>query len=97
MAESTFTFRVDESLKREFTTAARSGDRDGADLLREYMRDFVNQQGLADAGHAGWFERQVRAGQTAANAGEVISAEEVEAELAQWRAGVNQRLANGQS
>jgi predicted transcriptional regulator len=90
MAESTFTFHVDESLKSEFTTAARAGDRDGADLLREYMRDFVRRQGMTDADHDTWFERQVRAGQNAANAGEVISAEEVEAELAQWRATTGQ-------
>ncbi len=96
MAESTFTFRVEESLKREFTTAAQSDDRDGAELLRDYMRDFVRQQGKATAGHDEWFRRQVRAGLDAANAGDVISAEEVEAEAAAWRARTSRKLANGQ-
>lgn len=34
MREATFTFRVDEALKSEFTTAAKASDRTGAQLLR---------------------------------------------------------------
>ncbi len=38
MTESTFTFRVDDSLKAEFSQAAKAKDRTGAQLLRDYMR-----------------------------------------------------------
>ena len=85
MSEATFTFRVDEELKNEFSTAAKSRDRTGAQLLRDFMRDFVRQQQEATE-HDAWFRSQVQAGLDAANAGEVISAEKVEAEAAIWRA-----------
>ena len=44
MSEATFTFRVDEALKSEFAQAAKARDRTGAQLLRDFMRDFVRQQ-----------------------------------------------------
>ena len=43
MSETTFTFRVDEALKAEFSTAAKSRDRNAAQLLRDFMRDFIRQ------------------------------------------------------
>ena len=44
MNEATFTFQVDESLKDQFTMAAKACDRSDADLLRDFMRDFVGKQ-----------------------------------------------------
>ena len=44
MSEATFTFRVDAGLKYEFSSAAKARDRTGAQLLRDFMRDFVKQQ-----------------------------------------------------
>ena len=44
MSEATFTFRVEESLKQDFSSFAKSLDRSGAQLLRDFMRDFVKQQ-----------------------------------------------------
>ena len=38
------------------------------------------------AEHDAWFQRAVRAGLDSANAGELIAAEDVEAEAATWRA-----------
>lgn len=81
---ATFTFRVDENLKTEFATAAKSRDRTGAQLLRDFMREFVQKQQEA-AAHDVWFRRQVQAGLDSANAGDLISADEVEAEAAVWR------------
>ena len=92
MSEATFTFRVDESLKTEFSTAAKSRDRTGAQLLRDFMRDFVKQQQEATE-HDAWFRRQVQIGIDAANAGDVISAEEVEAEAEAWRAETRRKMA----
>lgn len=85
MSEVTFTFRVDEALKREFATAARSCDRTSAQLLRDFMRDYVRRQ-QETAEHDAWFHRQVQIGLDSANAGDVVPAEEVEAEAAAWRA-----------
>lgn len=80
MSEATFTFRVDESLKDQFTTAAKDRDRTGAQLLRDFMRDFVRQQQEA-AEHDAWFRRQVQAGLDSANSGNLVPAAEVEAKF----------------
>lgn len=61
MGDAAFTFRVDAALKAEFTTAAKSRDCSGAQLMREFMRDFVKQQHEASA-HDVWFRREVQIG-----------------------------------
>lgn len=91
MSEATFTFRVDEVLKDQFSTAAKSRDRTGAQLLRDFMRDFVKQQQEA-ADHEAWFRREVQVGIDAANAGAVVSAEEVEAQAQAWRAEARRKI-----
>ena len=92
MSEATFTFRVDEALKSEFSTAAKACDRSSAQLLRDYMREFVRQQEEA-AVHDAWFRRQVQIGLDSANAGDVIPAAEVEAEADAWRAAPRRKVA----
>ena len=94
MTEATFTFRVDESLKDQFTTAAKERDRTGAQLLRDFMRDFVRQQQEV-AEHDAWFRRQVQIGLDSANAGKLIPAAEVEAKFAAKRAATRRRLVLG--
>ncbi|HEY4145409.1 hypothetical protein [Pinirhizobacter sp.] len=84
MTDATFTFRVEEDLKQAFASAARSRDRSGAQLLRDFMRDFVREQ-RETAQYDVWFKAQVRAGLKAADAGDVTSAKEVEAEAHAWR------------
>mgnify|MGYP001379736502 CR=1 FL=1 len=91
MSEATFTFRVDEGLKDQFSTAAKSRDRTGAQLLRDFMRDFVKQQQEATE-HDSWFRREVQIGLDAANVGDVVSAEEVEAEAVAWRAETRRKM-----
>lgn len=91
MSEVTFTFRVDASLKDQFTTAAKGRDRTGAQLLRDFMRDFVRQQQEA-AEHDAWFRRQVQAGLDSANAGNLVPAAEVEAKFAAKREATRRRL-----
>ena len=91
MSEATFTFRVDANLKDQFTTAAKGRDRTGAQLLREFMRDFVRQQQEA-AEHDTWFRRQVQTGLDAADTGNLIPAAEVEAKFAAKRAATRRRL-----
>jgi predicted transcriptional regulator len=91
MSDATFTFRVDEALKSEFADAAKSRDRTGAQLLRDFMRDFVRQQQEA-AEHDAWFSRQVQVGQDSANAGNLVPADQVEKKFAARRAATRRRL-----
>jgi predicted transcriptional regulator len=91
VSDTTFTFRVDEGLKDQFSTAAKSRDRTGAQLLRDFMRDFVKQQQEATE-HDVWFRRQVQVGLDSANAGKLIPAAEVEAEFAAKRAATRRRI-----
>ncbi|MDO9224665.1 MAG: hypothetical protein Q8M09_19920 [Pseudomonadota bacterium] len=91
MSEVTFTFRVDEVLKAEFSAVAKSRDRNAAQLLRDFMRDLVRQQQEA-AEHDAWFRRQVQIGLDSANAGNLIPSAEVEARFAAKRAATRRRL-----
>jgi predicted transcriptional regulator len=92
MSETTFTFRVDDQLKGAFAQAAKANDRTGAQLLRDYMREFVQRQQQA-ADHDAWFRQQVQIGLDAANAGDLLSADDVEAEAERWREAIRQDLA----
>ena len=91
MSDATFTFRVDESLKDEFSSAAKARDRTGAQLLRDFMRDFVKQL-QESAEHEAWFRRQVQVGLDSANAGRLVAAEDVEAEFAARRDETRRKL-----
>ena len=64
----------------------------GAQLLRDFMRDFVKQQQEASE-HDAWFRREVQIGIDAADAGAVVAAEEVEAEAQAWRAETRRKMA----
>ena len=91
MNEATFTFRVEEELKENFATAAKARDRTGAQLLRDFMRDFVKKQQEATE-HDVWFRGQVQAGLDSANAGNMVSADDVEAEFAKRREQTRRKL-----
>ncbi|EJE8516546.1 hypothetical protein M5252_004887 [Vibrio parahaemolyticus] len=91
MSEATFTFRVDDALKSQFSQAAKSRDRSGAQLLRDFMREFVQQQQEA-AEHDAWFRHQVQVGLDSANSGNLVPAAEVEAKFAARRAATRRRL-----
>ncbi|HEX7854837.1 MAG TPA: antitoxin of toxin-antitoxin stability system [Sphingobium sp.] len=91
MTEATFTFRVDEGLKSEFSLAAKAKDRTGAQLLRDFMREFVQRQQQA-VEHGEWFRQQVQIGLDSANAGHLIPGDEVEAKFAARRAATMRRL-----
>ena len=49
------------------------------------------------AEHDAWFRRAVRAGIDSANAGELIAAEDVEAEAVAWRAETQSKLSGAGS
>ncbi|WP_084545491.1 CopG family ribbon-helix-helix protein [Cupriavidus malaysiensis] len=91
MSDATFTFRVDDGLKDAFSAAAKARDRSGAQLLRDFMRDFVRQQQEA-AEHDAWFRHQVEIGRASADAGNLIPASEVEAKFEARREATRRRL-----
>ncbi len=91
MSDATFTFRVEEALKEQFTTAAKVRDRSGAQLLRDFMREFVQQQQVI-ADHDQWFRQQIQTGLNSANAGNLVPAAEVEAKFAARRAATRRKL-----
>jgi predicted transcriptional regulator len=91
MSEATFTFRVDEALKNEFSTAAKAHDRTGAQLLRDFMRDYVKQQQEAGEYDA-WLRAKVQRSKASADAGNLVPADEVEARFAARRAATRRRL-----
>ena len=92
MSEATFTFRVEESLKQDFSSFAKTIDRSGAQLLRDFMRDFVKQQQEA-ASYDAWFQKQVQIGLDEANAGQLIPHEEVKSRFEEKRARLVAKLA----
>lgn len=91
MSDATFTFRVEETLKEQFTTAAKVRDRSGAQLLRDFMREFVQQQQVT-TDHDQWFRQQIQTGLDSANAGNLVPAAEVEAKFAARRAATRRKL-----
>ena len=91
MSQSTFTFRVDEVLKDDFATIAKSMDRTGAQLLRDYMRDIVRRQKAAQDCDI-WFREQVQVGLDSANTGNLVSSEEVETKFVARRAATRRKL-----
>ncbi|CAK7067325.1 MAG: hypothetical protein DELT_01703 [Desulfovibrio sp.] len=83
MPESTFTLRVDDHLKEAFTEAAKVNDRTGAQLVRDFMREYV-QASREKTEYESWFCSQVAAGMQAIQDGRVLSAADV-AERAEAR------------
>ncbi|MDN6297538.1 MAG: hypothetical protein L0J54_05865 [Halomonas sp.] len=92
MSDATFTFRVNEGLKAEFASAAKAHDRTGAQLLRDFMRSYVGQQQEAQDYDA-WLIAKVEQSRASAEAGNLISAADVEARFAARRAATRVRLA----
>jgi len=90
MSDATFTFRVDEALKAEFASVAKAHDRTGAQLLRDFMRDYVAQQQEAQDYDA-WLTAKVE--RASAEAGKLVPAADVEARFAARRAATRTRLA----
>jgi predicted transcriptional regulator len=87
ISEATFTFRVDDALKKQFAMAAKERDRTGAQLLREFV-----QQHQDAADHEDWFPRQVQAGLNSANAGRLTPDDQVEERFAARREATRRRL-----
>lgn len=92
MSDATFTFRVDESLKTEFVNAAKAHDRTGAQLLRDFMRNYIAQRQEAQDYDA-WLKAKVEQSRASAKAGHLIPAADVETKFAARRASTRAHLA----
>ena len=46
--KTTMTFRLDKSLRDAYDRAAKANDRTGAQLLRDFMRDYVRRHAQGD-------------------------------------------------
>jgi predicted transcriptional regulator len=90
MPETTFTFRVDEALKSAFTDAAKARDRPGSQLLRDFMREYVEK-----AEYDAWFRAEVEDGLREARDPntEWVPNEQVEAEWEVEKAELLERIA----
>ncbi len=75
MTQATYTFRVDESLKEAFASIAQANDRSGAQLLRDFMRRYV-QEHADTLSYDQWFRAKVAEGIKAVEEGRVVSNEE---------------------
>ena len=84
MPESTFTLRVDDDLKEAFTEAAKMNDRTGAQLLREYMRHYV-QECREQESYEAWYKGKVEAGLRDIREERVYSHETIIADAARRR------------
>jgi predicted transcriptional regulator len=85
MPDRTFTFSVDDELMAAFDQAAKAREKTGPELLRELMQDVVDDQNT-DPAYDKWLLQQVQDGLTDADAGNLLSSEEVEDYFAMRRA-----------
>jgi predicted transcriptional regulator len=95
MSASTFTLRVDASLKEAFTEVARMQDRSGAQLIRDYMREVV-QKAHSQEAYEQWCARKVAEGRADARLGHVADNETVTAQAAERRKQLLARPDEGQ-
>ncbi|MBC0480417.1 hypothetical protein FSG60_025640, partial [Escherichia coli] len=79
MAQVNMSLRIDAELKDAFMAAAKSMDRNGSQLIRDFMRQTVERQ------HNTWFRDQVEAGRQQLERGDVLSHDMVESSATAWR------------
>jgi predicted transcriptional regulator len=78
--------RVPAPLKKAFDSVASLQERNGSQLLREFMRDYVQRNAGQALAHEEWFRRQVENTRASVKAGRqaTIAAADVHAWLAGW-------------
>jgi len=75
--DAVFTMKLDAELRDAFMAAAAEADRPASQIVREFMRDFVQQ----DREYVAWLQRRVDKARADIAAGRVHSHEEVTAEM----------------
>jgi predicted transcriptional regulator len=59
--EENFNFRVPAELKEAFKAATEASDRPAAQVIREFMRAYVEEHQKPEPGYDEWFRAQVQA------------------------------------
>lgn len=83
--DAVFTVKLEPELRDEFVAEAATIDRPAAQLVREFMRDFIKRQRV-EREYDEWLRRKIAIGVAQADAGIGRSHEEVEADFAAGRA-----------
>lgn len=77
--EAVFTMKLEPELREAFMAAADAEDRPASQIVREFMRDFVQQ----DREYVAFLKRKVNAARADIAAGRTLSNEEVRAHMEQ--------------
>jgi hypothetical protein len=85
--EAVFTMKLEPELRADFMAEAQAAHRPASQVLRELMREFVQQQ-RETRDYDAFLGRKVEASRTSMRDGVGLSNEEVEAAFAARRAGV---------
>lgn len=75
--EAVFTMKLEPELRDAFMAAAAAADRPASQIVREMMRDFVQQ----DREYVAWLQKKVDKAREDIAAGRVHSHEEVQARM----------------
>jgi predicted transcriptional regulator len=79
--EAVFTMKLEPELRDAFMAAAKRDDRPASQVVREFMRDFVQQ----DREYVEFLRRKVERSRASIAAGKWLSGEEVEAKFRRRR------------
>jgi predicted transcriptional regulator len=90
--EAVFTMKLEPELRADFMAEAASEDRPASQVMRELMRDYIEQRRQARE-YDDYLRRKVEAGRASMRAGRGRSNDEVKAEFAARR----NKVAAGQS
>ena len=82
--EAVFTMKLEAGLRADFMAEAAGEDRSASQVVRELMRDYIEQRRRARE-YDSYLQRKVEAGRASLRAGAGHSNEEVEAEFAARR------------
>lgn len=85
-SSSTYTVPIPKPLKQVFDEVASLHERNGSQLVREFMRDYVQANAKQASDHQQWFAQQVQATRQALKAGKQSStpSSKVNAWLDSW-------------
>lgn len=85
--EAVFTMKLEPELREAFMAAAKRDDRPASQILREFMRGYVEQ----DRDYVAFLQRKVDAARADIAAGRGYSHEEVQAEMDRLIAGLKRK------
>lgn len=86
--EAVFTMKLEPELRDAFMAAAAAADRPASQIVREFMRGYVQQ----DKEYVEFLRRKVEKARASVAAGRWSTQEEVEAKAATWRAELQRRI-----